>query len=90
MLQRTPLSQVRVAAKGSRVMRRRTRKLVGTIVMMIFVVIYALLVMVLAQPILRDASHLVQGLFYLVAGLAWVLPIMPLIKWMDKPDLPAA
>jgi hypothetical protein len=53
-------------------------------------VFYALLVMVLAQPILNGASHLVQGLFYLVAGLAWVLPIMPLIKWMDKLDPPRA
>jgi hypothetical protein len=71
-------------------MRRRTRKLVGTVTMLVFVVFYALLVMVLAQPILNGASHLTQGLFYLVAGLAWVLPIMPLIKWMDKTDKPMA
>jgi hypothetical protein len=71
-------------------MRRRTRKLVGTVTMLVFVVFYALLVMALAQPILNGASHLVQGLFYFIAGLAWILPIMPLIKWMDKPDMPRA
>lgn len=70
-------------------MSRRTRKLLGTVVMLIFVVLYALIVMVLAQPVLRDAGTVTQTLFYLIAGLAWVLPIMPLIKWMDRPDAPA-
>jgi hypothetical protein len=69
-------------------MRQRTRKLIGTVAMLVFVVFYALLVMVLAQPILNGASHLVQGLFYLIAGLAWVLPIIPLISWMSKADMP--
>ncbi len=26
---------------------------------------------------------LVQGLFYLVAGIAWVLPLKPLLRWME-------
>ncbi len=27
-----------------------------------------------------------QFLFYIVAGLGWVLPAMPLIKWMSRKD----
>ncbi len=69
-------------------MKRRARKLLGTVAMLIFVVLYALIVMALAQPILIGASKLTQGLFYVIAGLAWILPLMPLIKWMDKPDAP--
>ena len=55
--------------------------------MLTFVIVYALLAMTLAQtPWLQQAGKLVQGIFYLVAGLGWVLPLMPLIRWMDRPD----
>ena len=67
-------------------MPRRTRKLIGTVVILAFVCIYALIVMVIAQGRIQDASKLVQGLFYLVAGMAWILPMMPLLKWMERPD----
>ena len=26
---------------------------------------------------------LVQGIFYLVAGIAWILPLKPLLRWME-------
>ncbi len=26
---------------------------------------------------------LLQALFYLLAGLAWILPLKPLLKWME-------
>ena len=65
-------------------MRRRTRKFVGSSLMLVFVIIYALMAMALAQskPLL-EASKLVQGIGYAALGLAWILPIMPLIKWME-------
>lgn len=71
-------------------MNRRTRKFIGTLAMLIFVIVYALVVMVLAQPILTDASKLTQGLFYFIAGLGWILPLMPLIRWMERPEAPRA
>ena len=33
-----------------------------------------------------SASGLVAALFYVVAGLGWVLPAMPLVAWMVRPD----
>jgi hypothetical protein len=68
-------------------MRRRTRKFIGAIVMVGFVVIYALVVMALAQsrPI-QEAPGFLRGLFYVIGGLSWVLPIMPLIRWMERED----
>lgn len=27
---------------------------------------------------------LVQALYYLVAGIAWILPLRPLIRWMNR------
>ncbi len=71
-------------------MNRRTRKFIGTLSMLVFVIVYALVVMALAQPILMDASKLTQGLFYFIAGLSWILPLMPLIRWMERPDAPKA
>jgi hypothetical protein len=29
---------------------------------------------------------LVATIYYVVAGLGWVLPAMPLISWMSRPD----
>jgi Protein of unknown function (DUF2842) len=62
---------------------RRTRKLVGTIIMLLFVVVYALLVTALAAPILTRANKIVEAVFYVIAGLAWAPPLMVLIKWME-------
>jgi len=68
-------------------MRRQMRKFIGAGVMIGFVVVYALVAMALAQgrPV-QEAPGIVQGLFYVVLGLAWVPPLMPLIKWMERPD----
>jgi hypothetical protein len=67
-------------------MRMRTRKLIGTMALLLLVTIWALLAMVLAQIVLPSANSLAAGLYYLVVGLGWVLPAMPLIAWMLKSD----
>jgi hypothetical protein len=71
-------------------MPQRLRKLLGTIVLVVFVSFYALAAMTVGAAKLPGSSGLVQFMFYLVAGLAWVLPVMPLIAWMQRPDKPAA
>ena len=71
-------------------MHIRTRKLVGTIALLVLVTTWALLAMAFAQFALRAQSGLVAMLFYLVAGLGWVLPAMPLVSWMVRPDRPPA
>jgi Protein of unknown function (DUF2842) len=64
-------------------LHRRTRKLIGTFAMMVFVVVYALLVQAVAAPILHQANKIVEAMFYCVAGLAWAPPLMLLIRWME-------
>lgn len=60
----------------------RTRKLIGAVALFALVSVWALIAMAFAQfPLLRD-SRLLAGLYYVIAGLGWVLPAMPLIKWM--------
>ena len=68
-------------------MRMRTRKLIGTIITVGFVTVYALVAMALAQARpLQEASPPLQIFFYAILGLAWILPLMPLIRWMQRPD----
>ena len=66
-------------------MRKSQRKFVGSVVMLAFVLVYALIAMVLAQaPAVRHAPGYLQFLYYAVLGLVWVLPLMPLIRWMER------
>jgi hypothetical protein len=67
-------------------MRRRTRKLIGTLVMLVFILVYAPLAMALAESRIRDAPWLVQTFAYVVLGLVWVVPLLPLVRWMERPD----
>ena len=64
----------------------RIRKLIGTIALLTLVIVWALVAMAVAQPTLASANGLAAALYYVVAGLGWVLPAMPLIKWMSRPD----
>lgn len=67
-------------------MSMRTRKLIGTIALLVLVVTWGLLAMALAQSVLTDINGFVAAIYYVVAGLGWVLPAMPLISWMARPD----
>ena len=67
-------------------MPRRTRKLVGTLAIFMFVLVYGPLAMALAESRILEAPRLVQTLAYAILGLAWILPLMPLIRWMARPD----
>lgn len=64
----------------------RTRKLVGTIALIVLVVVWSLVGMALAQAPLVAGSKLVQAVYYVVVGVGWVLPAMPIITWMSRPD----
>ena len=64
----------------------RIRKLIGTVALLVLVSVWGLLAMALAQSVLTDINGFVAAIYYVVAGLGWVLPAMPLISWMAKPD----
>ena len=64
----------------------RARKFIGTIALLILVSAWGLLAMALAQSVLTDINGLVAPIYYVVAGLGWVLPALPLISWMARPN----
>ena len=65
----------------------RTRKFLGTIALLVLVAVWSLLGMTVAQTPWLAASGLYQAIFYVVAGIGWVLPAMPIISWMSRPDV---
>ncbi len=65
----------------------RTRKFFGTIFLLVLVVVWSLLGMTIAQTPWLASSGWYQAIFYVVAGLGWVLPAMPIISWMARPDV---
>ncbi len=67
-------------------MSQSHRKLIGTVLILVFVCVYALVAMALAQGRITDAPKLVQTVAYIALGLAWVLPLLPLIRWMERKD----
>jgi uncharacterized membrane protein YedE/YeeE len=64
----------------------RTRKFFGTIALLLVVMVWSLMGMALAQAPWLASSGLLQAIFYVVVGMGWVLPAMPIISWMARPD----
>jgi hypothetical protein len=67
-------------------MTMRTRKFVGTVGLLVLLAAWALLGMALAPLVLPSANGVVAFAYYVLVGLAWILPAMPLIRWMVKAD----
>src|SRR5262249_1711008 len=67
----------------NRPMPIRIRKLIGAVALIVLVVTWSLLAMALAQLPVIKSNGVVEAIYFVVAGLAWVLPAMPLIKWMS-------
>jgi len=64
----------------------RTRKFFGTIALLVLILVWSLMGMTVAQTPWLASSGLLQAVFYVVAGIGWVLPAMPIISWMARPD----
>ena len=62
----------------------RLRKLIGAVALILLVTSWALLAMALAQFPVIKANGVIEAVYYVIAGLAWVLPAMPLVRWMSR------
>ena len=58
------------------------RQPVGILLILLLIAGWAMLV-ASAAPWLDGAPRWLHVLYYLVAGLAWVLPLKPLLRWME-------
>ncbi|MGK2739604.1 DUF2842 domain-containing protein [Tepidicaulis sp. LMO-SS28] len=71
-------------------MPMRLRKLIGTFVLVAWIIIYTMLAVSLATASFFPQHVAVLLLYYLIAGIAWVIPVRYLLRWMQRPDEPAA
>jgi hypothetical protein len=58
------------------------RKPAGIFAIIGLIIIWAVLIASMAREV-GTWPILLQAIFYLVAGIAWVLPLKPLLKWME-------
>ena len=64
----------------------RTRKLIGSLVLVVFIVLYALAAMEIGAARFAEAPALAQILYFVISGLVWIIPAGLLIRWMQRPD----
>ncbi|PTW60116.1 uncharacterized protein DUF2842 [Breoghania corrubedonensis] len=60
------------------------KRLFGTIVLVVFVVVYAFVAAVIGDMTMQNASELTRIAYYLVAGLLWTVPAGAIIWWMYR------
>jgi hypothetical protein len=61
----------------------RLRKFIGAVLLFALVIVWALVAMALAQAPLIHDNEIASVAYYVIAGLGWVFPAMPLVRWMS-------
>lgn len=67
-------------------MKQRTRKLFGTVFIVVIAVLYAVISTTIAAAKLSDVSGWVHLVYFFFTGMLWIVPAMFIINWMLKPD----
>ena len=59
-----------------------SRKLAGIALILLLIVVWAAFVASLAQ-VVGGWPILVQAAFYLIMGIVWIIPLKPLVRWIE-------
>jgi membrane protein implicated in regulation of membrane protease activity len=63
------------------------RKMIGAVLMVVWIVGYVAVAALVGDRV--STAHWVWQLVYFpIAGLAWILPLKPLLRWMHAKDAP--
>jgi len=62
----------------------RIKKLIGTIIIPVWLIIFMGLISFLAELIIPNLNGLMVFLFYFISGIIWIVPLLPIITWMQK------
>ncbi|MBI3677999.1 MAG: DUF2842 domain-containing protein [Proteobacteria bacterium] len=65
-------------------MTPRSKKLIGTIVILLWLPIYAFAAMGVAVRVLPHAHWTIALLFYALAGTLWAVPVGMMFPWMHR------
>jgi hypothetical protein len=63
-------------------MPARLRKLIGGVGILVFLILYALVMTIIADHLPEQWA--VKLIFFVIAGTGWGVPLIPLITWMNR------
>lgn len=78
----TELSETKPAPEAQ---PSRLRKLIGLLLLVPFLLTYLLIAMAVGAEFINSRGFLVELVFYVVAGLAWIPVAAVIIRWMQRP-----
>ena len=67
-------------------MKIRQRKLIGMLLTPTVLAVYALVISAVGALFIVGHGTALELPYYIVAGLGWLPLVMPIIRWMSKPD----
>ncbi len=69
-------------------MTQSNRKLAGTVLTLVVLVVYVWMATALYEQLLTGAPAPLLLVYFAVAGLLWAAPVSVIIRWMARPDRP--
>ncbi len=60
------------------------KKLIGTLITLAWLFVYALIAMGVGAHVLPHANWLIKLLYYAFAGTLWIIPVGLLLPWMHR------
>ena len=63
----------------------RQRKFVGVLATVGFLIVYSLIAMAVGGAFVVGQSKLLEIVYFIIAGIAWLPPAMLIIRWMSRP-----
>jgi hypothetical protein len=60
------------------------KRLIGAVIIVIFVIFYALIAALVGSRLAIDQPIWIQFIYFPVAGLLWIVPVGALIVWMYR------
>jgi uncharacterized protein DUF2842 len=63
----------------------RQRKFVGVLATVGFLIVYSLIAMAVGGAFVIGQSKLLEIVYFIIAGIAWLPPAMLIIRWMSRP-----
>ena len=65
-------------------LKQKNKKLISTIIIPVWLIFFMALVSILGEILLPNFNKFETFLFYFFGGLSWIIPMLPLISWMQK------
>jgi hypothetical protein len=67
-----------------RALRSRTKKLIATLALLVWLPVYAFVAMRVGVSVLPGAGPFLTLVYYALAGTVWILPVGLMLPWMHR------